>query len=924
MKKHYLFGALLAFMLIGCDAAIDEISNTDYLARAEKYLDDGELKSASIELKNALRKAPDNPQARWLLGRLYLEVRNPQGAEKELNKAREFGVNDAAVLPLLLKSLLMQGKYSNLLEQDISKVQDAEIKAELLASRSMAYYFQKETEKANREIDIALEQFPDSIYANTAKARLTAAEGNLDEAYEYLDKALARKSDYKPAWSLQGDLLNSENEQKKAVDAYANAVKGDYFNVLDLQKKALLLIRLKRYEEAQESVDVLKALVPNYPGTRYAQGLLYFFNDMLNKAESELELALTINNSNVQPLFFLGATQYKLGKFDKAKNSLTNFIVAVPQYPPARKMLAQIKLKEGAYNEAEKLIRPLIAHEPKDVAALNILANALFGQEKTGEGVQLLEKIVAIQPESPQAQMRLGVGLLEYGEKTGGIKHLKMAVKLDPEFLQAEILLILNHIKEKNHGEAIKEAEALAIKQPDNLVVHNMLGTAYLVNEQLDKATLSFQKAKALKPGDPKANHNLAMIALQKKKVSKARDYYNDVLRQHPGHLFTFLNIARLEAQQDDFAAMKTVLEEAIESNPDAIEPRVLLVRQYLREGKVQRARAALGNVIEKHRNSPMALTVLGEIQLASREYQDAKISFQNLIELNPKASKSHFLLAKAYSGLNDHEKYKIELEKALAINPDHIQSKIAMTQLQMIEKNFNAAQQNIKALKKQLGDTPEVLNLEGNLLERSGKHEQALGVYQHSFELKPDVQSLIALTRVQWSVGMKDDAISKLKEWNNLHKDSIGTMLNLANKYHELGRLKDAMHQYQQVLDVSKNNVIALNDLAWHLKESDLDKALFFAEKAYSIASDSPSVLDTLSIILLEKGEAVRALRFIDRALVLQPEDPTLAYHRLLILEKSSDKKELKAKLGKLLKKETDFPERADAEQLLKRLMSQ
>ncbi len=882
------------------------------------------MNSASIELKNALRTAPNNPQARWLLGRLYLETRYPQGAEKELNKAREFGVNDAAVLPLLLKSLLMQGKYSDLLAQDIGKIQDAELIAELLAYRSLAYFFQKETEKANREIDVALELFPGSVYANTAKARFVAAAGNLEDAYKYIDKALARKNDYKPAWSLQGDLLNSEGQQEKAVDAYANAVKGAYSNTLDLQKKALILIRLERYEEAQSDVDLLKIRAPNYAGTRYSQGLLHFFNDRLEEAENELKLALTANDSSVQPLFFLGAAQYKLGEFDKAENSLSNFIAAVPQYPPARKMLAQIKLKESAYSEAEKIIRPVAMREAEDIVAQNILANALFGQGKTEEGVQLLKKITAIQPESPQAQMRLGVGLLEHGEKTSGVKRLEMAIELDPELLQAELLLILNHIKEKKFEKAIKGAKAFVDKQPDNPVAHNMLGTSYLADEQIDKATLSFQKAKALKPGNPKANHNLAMIALHNKKVSEAREYYNDVLQQHPGHIFTFLNLARLEAQQKNTAAMKTVLEKAIEANPDAIEPRILLVRQYLREGKAQKARVVLGDIIEKNRNNPIVLTVFGEIQLASKEYNDARISFQNLIELNPDASKSYFLLAKAYEGLKDRKNYKIELKKALIFDPDYVQAKIAMTQLQIIEKDFNAAQQNIKLLKKQLGEVPGILRLEGSLLVRSGKHKRALDIYRYLFKLKPDAQSILALTRVLWSMGMQDDAVAELKEWNNRHEGSIGTMLELANRYVELDKLEDAKHQYQQILEISENNIIALNDLAWYLKESDLDKALYFAEKAYTLASESSIVLDTLSIILLERGDAVRAQRFIDRALAIKPQDPTFRYHRLLILEQNGNKKELEAELRKLLKKEKNFPERIEAEQLLERLASQ
>ena len=67
----------------------------------------GDLRAALIELKNTLRKSPDNAEARLRLGQIYLELGNAAAAEKELDQAR--GLEAAAeqvVLGLLRVKLL--------------------------------------------------------------------------------------------------------------------------------------------------------------------------------------------------------------------------------------------------------------------------------------------------------------------------------------------------------------------------------------------------------------------------------------------------------------------------------------------------------------------------------------------------------------------------------------------------------------------------------------------------------------------------------------------------------------------------------------------------------------------------------------------------------------------------------------------------
>ena len=86
----------------------------EHLARANQYVAGSEYGSAKIELKNALQQDNQSAEARWLLGKIYLDSGDVLSAEKELQRALRLGWSQDDVLPALARSLLPQGKYTEI------------------------------------------------------------------------------------------------------------------------------------------------------------------------------------------------------------------------------------------------------------------------------------------------------------------------------------------------------------------------------------------------------------------------------------------------------------------------------------------------------------------------------------------------------------------------------------------------------------------------------------------------------------------------------------------------------------------------------------------------------------------------------------------------------------------------------------------
>jgi len=914
---------ILIVLLAGCDN-FGSISDSEYVKRAQVYLDKGELKSATIELKNALTQNPENTQARLLLGNQYLDTGNMPGAEKELRKAWELGVSDESILPLLARAYLAQGKYDEV--QALPELQSSASKkaqASILTSRGIASLRQGDNDRASESIGAALRLKQDLPYALYGQAAVMSI-GNRDseKARKSLNQALKYDPEYAPAWGMLGDLERQDNNLELADQAFSKAIENSNHSFGYRLQRALVRIQLKQFDIAKQDIDTLKKSSPNHPGVNFAQGLLSYLQGEYLEAQKSFELVLSVNDTLLTAVLYLGLTHAALNNKEQAKSYLSQYISARPDYSLAgRKTLAILELEQGNFRQVEELIRPVIDGSSNDTAALNLMAIALTVEGKTEEGAEMLERVSKLQPESASAKTRLGIGQLIQGEQTGAVTSFESAIGLDPKSSQADILLVKNYLRKKEYDQAELAAQNLIVRQPDNPVAHNLLGLVYVSKKQPKQARAAFTKAIEMAPGNIIASLNLAELAIKDSKPDEARMLYQQVLEKHENNLQTLLKLAVLEGIQNDINAMKATLERAIKAQPDAFQPRVILARIFLMENNVTRASEVMGLLGNAHPNNPSVLNALAEIALANRDYKKAKVTLERLVKRQPRSAQAHYLLAQAYAGLDERAKTEQELARALELQPRHYRALIAQTRLQLRSRKFEEAEKNLAILKGVAKDNPDVLDIEAALRAQSGDKTRALSILEQRFQTSSTTKSLLALARFNWSLGKRQEAIGAIEQWVATHPDDVTALTALATAYIVQKRSNDAITQYENILEISENNTQALNNLAWLLRKTDPERALSYAEKAYAISPKSTGIMDTLSGLLLARGELVRAERLNERALAQNPESPTSLFRKAKILEAMGKQDEAAAVLIKILGDKNTFPERDEAEAMLNRL---
>ncbi len=107
-------------------------------------------------------------------------------------------------------------------------------------------------------------------------------------------------------------------------------------------------------------------------------------------------LDLLIEAQQIDPLnldvgFYMGLTQYDLGKFEESMLKLQDVLIKAPLYVDAKIILGRVFIALGKLPQSEKLLREAIAQSPDYMDGYDALSSNLLAQKKTEEAIFILD-----------------------------------------------------------------------------------------------------------------------------------------------------------------------------------------------------------------------------------------------------------------------------------------------------------------------------------------------------------------------------------------------------------------------------------------------------------------------------------------------------------------------------------------------------
>ena len=913
----------LAFVFITLVSCGKDFTDFEHVQRAKDFEESGKIKESIIELKNALQKNSKNTEARWILGKIYVNLGLGEYGEKELRRSIEFGLNEEVVVVPLIRSLLLQRHYRVILDEFNPKdYQDSATSSDVYALRAEALLAQNEIEKAGNEIEKARKLNPEGLFARLEYARYLLFKREYDKARVILETLTQSAPEFVHGWKLLGDLESIQNNLVAAESAYSKAIENSYQNSIVRMRRAFLRLVLENYAGAEKDINHLKKLAPDHYKVLLAQGILELKNGHLEKAISSLQKSRKQRPDHIPTLYYLGVANYMTNNFQQAENLVNHVISNSPNYTDARRLLGQIRLTTKDYAGAITVLQPLFTDNPDDTNILLMLGYAEIARGNIKEGLVHMKRVAQISPESPLSRIQYGLALLEGGDHSQGLRELEAALNLQPENKDIQAVLLGSMLKTGAYDAVLEKTKQISLAGEKSVFAYNSMGVAYLSKGDIPEARKAFTEAINIDASYPDAAHNLALLEIQDGHYDKARKLYEQVLVKNDSHLATLINLAKLELSVGNYQKSQKILETATQTHPESIEALIKSARLSLRFGRAAQAISVLNNAKETHSNNPRLLEVLGESQLEINEPRNAIATLEKLIAISPNVSMYHYLLAKGYIELGQFNKARIELDKALSIAPDNLLANITLSRLYMKQKRVQEAKKVLAILEKKYPNRPEVYGLKGWLAERQGKPVEAIQAYQDALTHFESTGWVVSLANAYGQIGDHDKGMAVLESWIKKYPEDFVARFTLADARLQHGQHDTARKDFEILLQSQPNNIVVLNNLSWLLRKESPARSLEMAQRAYSLAPETIEVKDTLALALIGQGQTERAIRILKDAMAQAPDNLTIQFHLAQAYADKGDKNQARELLNIILVKPGKFEQRREAEDLQQLLL--
>ena len=885
------FAAGLCVVLL---AACGRDSPQALVKSAKEYLAKGDASAAVIQLRNALQKAPDDAEARYLLGTLLTDRRDPAGAVKELRRALQLGYPADQVLPTLARALVDDGDAKELVaEFGNTTLGDPDAQAALKTTIGNALLSLGNAKDAETAFNAALAAKTDDADAMLGLAKLRAASGDLAGTKKIVDAVLAQPHPPPEATLFKAQLLVAENQPEaaralleKTLEAKPNFLPARY-------QLASLLIAKGELEQANAQVGAIRKVSPQ-------DGRAYFFEALIASRRGDLAAAraailqvLKSSPENVPSLLLAGEIEFRAKEFNQAEDYLRRALHGAPGSPYAQRLLAATYLRLGSPAHALEVLQPALSRGSRDPQLMAVAGEAYLAVGDVPKAAQYFAQSTALDPKNAATRTRLGQVRFAEGDTEGAIHDLEAASAMDPNVSPADLALVADLLRQKQFDQALAAVARLEQKQPNSALVYNLKGIVYLNKRDLGAARASFERALQIQPDFLPAVNNLAQLDRLDNKPDAARQRYQALLEKEPNNEQVLLGLAGLlQSLGGDPSEIEALLKKAVIANPQSINVRVALVTFYTRKGDGKQALSAAQEANNALPNDPRTLELLGQVQLATGDATLAVDTFGKLVTAQPGAVEPLMRLAGALVALKDYDKAIEKLREAQKINPDFYEASREIVAIYVVSGRTDQALSEIKVIQKRQPNDMRGYVLEGDFLAGQQKWSQAEAAFRSAQKLAPDDGTVELRIYAAMTNGGKPTAAElAVNKWLKEHPKDVVVPDYLAELALRKQDYKAAARQYQDLVARQPDNVMFLNNLAWAAGQLGDPKALSYAEKAATLAPANPSVLDTLGMLLVKQGNVTQGLEKLQKAAQLAPNQSDIRLHLAEVLIKAGDK---------------------------------
>ncbi|HRE16941.1 MAG TPA: PEP-CTERM system TPR-repeat protein PrsT, partial [Rhodocyclaceae bacterium] len=479
------------------------------------------------------------------------------------------------------------------------------------------------------------------------------------------------------------------------------------------------------------------------------------------------------------------------------------------------------------------------------------------------------------------------------------------------------------YLRRSEFDKALKAIDVLAKKQPDSPLAPSLRGQALLAKKDVAGARKNFEQALKVSPVYFPAAAILARLDMAEKKPDDARKRFESVLAADPKNTPALLAIAELKAATggtpDEVIAL---VKKAVQANPTDVTPRQRLIDLYLRSKDTKQAVSAAQDAVAAIPDNAGLLDAQGRAQQAAGDTQQAISTYNRIVALQPNSPLGHLRIAAIHAMAKNPDAALQSLQRALEIKPDLLDAQRGLITLYLEGNRLQEALAVAKKVQKQRPTEAIGYVFEGDIYASRKSWAEAIAAFRAGLKALPASGELaVKLSNALRANQQSDEAEKFVGSWFKQYPKDPAFLFYMGDLAIARKEYDKAAGYYRTVVDAQPNNAMALNNLAWATGQSKGAKAIEYAEMANRLAPNQPAFMDTLAVLLAEKGDHVHARQLLEQALKLQPQAAPIRLNLAKVLIKAGDKGAARKELDELAKLGDKFAGQAEVAQLLKSL---
>jgi len=674
----------------------------------------------------------------------------------------------------------------------------------------------------------------------------------------------------------------------------------------------------------------------------------YYAAGQFDSAEIEYLNVLHLDSQNAEAFSRLGLIYYDEGRLQRALIFLAKASQLAPDNLELRLKLGFIESSAGQTTNALAQANFVLDRKPQDGDAPLLLAEAALRPSDAAAARQRLQSLIRA---GDRAAFEAALGNLAMHERdvTTAAACFQKALALDPKSPAVNV------------GLATVAWARDDLKQADAY-----FQTAANLSPMRSPHRMQYVRFK-LETGDPAAADALlveivkaapnyvpaillrAEIAAAQNKFDAAQDLQNQAQKLDPDNFDGLLFKSRLDLARGNASQAVADLERMAHLYPGTAPVHVQLGKAYLAVNDLNKAATSFSRALELNPNFTEAIVMLAETQIKSGNVEPAIASLEALRRKQPALAPAQLLLADAYrlhNRVNDALEIYAALEKAyptneqvvlrqgvallqtkdsagarrafervLRLQPGNLPALDELVQLDLSEKQFEAAQQLVDQETQRNPKQMALPILSAQILLAQGKYPAAEATLQRGLQADPTNQPISFLLAQTYSLaGQNEKALDQLNAVMARAPSNTSALMIAARIYDASQDHRGAANAYEKVLQIDPKSSSALNNLAYQYEEylNDLDRAHELAQRARELSPFDPSTADTLGWIDFKRG-AYDSARELLRESAAKSDDPEIQFHAGMANYMADDETAARTALQRAWQSGASFPGRAE-----------